>query len=152
MRTYAVSAGMVNGRPRAKNISHKQPGPPLSSTAIRFRVTHAALQVGVDRVREGPVIEGRRTVSHEVHPHIFRRWWKSRMRKARVTDSELLNYMIGHRPGFLRYGGAYDQFDPDYIRREYSKAEPLLTVMTNVVSYGAGSHMEANVPEPYPYV
>ena len=35
---------------------------------------------------------------------------------------------MGHK---TPYGGAYDKFDADYIRKEYAKAEPYLTVMVN---------------------
>ena len=65
-----------------------------------------------------------------MHPHAFRRWWKNRLRHGGVVDSELLNYMMGHRP---RYGGAYDNFDTDYVRREYAKAERFLTVKSNEI-------------------
>ena len=45
--------------------------------------------------------------------------------KGGVIDSDLLAYMMGHKNTELRHGGNYDEFDPDYIRREHSKAEPL---------------------------
>jgi len=35
---------------------------------------------------------------------------------------------MGHT---LNFGGVYDRFDDDYIRKEYAKAEPYLTVMAN---------------------
>ena len=49
------------------------------------------------------------------------------MRTGGVTDPDLLNFMMGHTP---RYGGAYDVFDEEYVRNEYAKAEPYLTVMS----------------------
>ena len=58
------------------------------------------------------------------------------MRKAGVVDSDLLEYMMGHHNLRLRHGGSYDEFDPDYIRKEYSKAEPFLTVTTDPVLHG----------------
>jgi len=48
------------------------------------------------------------------------------MRTAGVTDADLLNFMLGHE---LSYGGAYDKYDVATIRKEYSRAEPYLTVM-----------------------
>ena len=49
------------------------------------------------------------------------------MRTGGVIDPDLLNFMMGHTP---RYGGAYDVFDEEYVRNEYAKAEPYLTVMS----------------------
>ncbi len=63
----------------------------------------------------------------EVHAHILRLFWKHQMRTGGVTDPDLLNFMMGHTP---RYGGAYDVFDEEYVRNEYAKAEPYLTVMS----------------------
>ena len=40
-------------------------------------------------------------------------------------DSDLLKYMMGHRP---HNAGAYDNFDADYVRREYAKAESFLSI------------------------
>ena len=52
------------------------------------------------------------------------------MRKAGVTDAPLLEYMIGQKDRWALHGGNYDVFDPDYIRREYARAEPFLTVLS----------------------
>ncbi len=54
--------------------------------------------------------------------------WKNSMRTAGVTDADLLNFMLGHE---LPYGSAYDKFSADFVRKEYSKAEPQLTVMVS---------------------
>ncbi len=56
-------------------------------------------------------------------------------------DSELLNYMMGHRP---RYGGVYDSFDADYIRREYAKAERFLTVVASETSSTIAQAIRSN--------
>ena len=53
------------------------------------------------------------------------------MRKGGVDDSDLLDFMMGHRNLRVVHGGSYDQFSPEYIRREYSKAEPYLTFVSN---------------------
>ena len=66
------------------------------------------------------------SVSHEIHPYVFWRWWKFQMRIAGVVDSGLLEHMMGHHNLRLMHGAAYDEFDPDYIRKEYSNAEPYL--------------------------
>ncbi len=47
------------------------------------------------------------------------------MRRGGVTDYDLLDSMMGHK---VRNGGAYDSFDDDYIRKQYAKAEPQLTL------------------------
>jgi hypothetical protein len=50
------------------------------------------------------------------------------MRRGGVTDPAFLDFMLGHR---APYRGAYDTFDHEYIRDEYSKAEPQLTFLRN---------------------
>src|SRR5438132_6197090 len=60
----------------------------------------------------------------------------------------LLEHMMGQRDVRLRHGANYDVFDPEYIRREYSKAESLLTVCENPVVYGIESHWEPGEPPP----
>ena|SRR3989442_1728962 len=51
------------------------------------------------------------------------------MRLAGVGDIGLLDYMMGHTTYAYPYRGAYDHYDIDYVRREYLKAEPFLSVM-----------------------
>ncbi len=148
-RSFSRFVGYApDGRPLCVRVKDNEPSPPLSTGAIRFRVVTVAKRAGLDRVRPGPRMHGSRTLTHEIHPHIFRRWWKFRMRKGGVTDSDLLAYMMGHRNVRMSHGGAYDEFDPDYIRREYAKGEPFLTVTTNPVSYGAESPLEPKIPRP----
>src|SRR5205823_14571088 len=48
------------------------------------------------------------------------------MRIAGVVDSGLLEHMMGHHNLRLMHNAAYDEFDPDYIRKEYSNAESYL--------------------------
>jgi integrase len=120
----------ADGRPIIVRVKDDQPSPPIGNTTIHNRVITMAKRAGIDRIREGARVHGSRAYTHEIHPHIFRRWWKFQMRKGGVIDSDLLAYMMGHRNTVLRHGGNYDEFDPDYIRREYSKAEPFLTVIS----------------------
>lgn len=111
-------------------VKHDVSGQPMSSAAIRFRVVHIATRAGIQATHPGTSIRGKDVLRHEIHPHMFRRWWKFRMRKAGVTDNALLEYMLGQKDRWLRHGGDYDVFDPDYIRREYARGEPFLTVLT----------------------
>src|SRR5207245_10575822 len=86
---------------------------------------------------------------HEIYPHVFRRWWKFRMRKAGIADSDLLDYMIGHKNMRLKHGGDYDEFDPNYIRTQYSRAEPFLTVLSGQEPLPIGKHvprLEVSIP------
>jgi len=53
------------------------------------------------------------------HPHGFRRYWKHQLRMGGI-DSDLLDYMMGH---VLPYGGAYDRWTVDDIRKQYRQAE-----------------------------
>lgn len=123
------------GRPIWSRVDDSDPSRPLNSTGIRYRILTVARRAGLDKVRKRMTVGGR-CATHEIHPHIFRRWWKFQMRKAGVVDSDLLEYMMGHHNLRLRHGGSYDEFDPDYIRKEYCKAEPFLSVTTDPVSHG----------------
>ncbi len=103
----------------------KERGRRLSNQSISRIVQQAAKDAGVQS-SQGP--SGRDQplkVMYEVHPHAFRRWWKNAMRRGGVTDYDLLDSMMGHK---VRNGGAYDSFDDDYIRKQYAKAEPQLTL------------------------
>ncbi len=135
------------GRPIWSRVDHSDPSRPLNATGIRYRVLSVARRAGLDKVRTRMTIGGR-CGSHEIHPHIFRRWWKFQMRKAGVVDSDLLEYMIGHQDLRLRHGGNYDEFEPDYIRKEYAKAEPYLTVTTNPTQYGVEHTWHPGEPVP----
>jgi hypothetical protein len=73
------------------------------------------------------------------------------MRKGGVIDDVLLEHMMGQHNVRLRHGGSYDEFDPDYIRREYSKAEPYLTVTSDPVSYGTENRWLPGEPTPQVY-
>ena len=137
-----------DGRPRCVHVKDDEPSPPLKVTTIHNRIITVARRAGLDVVRTGNRIHGSRAYTHEIHPHIFRRWWKFQMRKGGVIDSDLLAYMMGHRNTFRGHGGNYDEFDPDYIRREYSKAEPFLSVLSNPISYGADISLAAQPAPP----
>ncbi len=114
-------------------------------------IVSTAKKAGMDRVRYGPRLHGARTFAHEIHPHTFRRWWKFQMRRGGVIDDTLLEHMMGQHNVMLRHGGSYDEFDPDYIRREYSKAEPYLTVTADPVSCGMESRWTPGEPAPQLY-
>jgi hypothetical protein len=51
------------------------------------------------------------------------------MRLAGGGDIGLIDYMMGHTTYAYPYPGAYDHYDIDYVRREYLKAEPFLSVL-----------------------
>ena len=42
----------------------------------------------------------------------------------------LLEHMMNQKDRWLLHGGTYDVFDPEYIKREYARAEPFLTVLS----------------------
>jgi hypothetical protein len=117
---------------RSGKIRFAMRGRPIAPTTIINIFYAAADQVGIqNRKIIGLSKNGKTRFHYEMHPHAFRRWWKRQLRQGGVVDSELLNYMMGHRP---RYGGAYDNFDADYVRREYAKAERFLTVNPTEIS------------------
>jgi len=128
-RTYAYRE-IRSGKPVPVKVKQDTTGQPMSIPSIRFRVVRAAGRAGIQATHPGRPIRGRNVLRHEIHPHMFRRWWKFQMRKAGVTDAPLLEYMIGQKDRWALHGGNYDVFDPDYIRREYARAEPFLTVLS----------------------
>ena len=104
-------------------------GEPIYLEVVMNAVKHAAKRAGIQATRTvGKTRDGRAKRKHEIHSHVFRRSWKNSMRTAGVTDADLLNFMLGHE---LPYGSAYDKFSADFVRKEYSKAEPQLTVMVS---------------------
>jgi hypothetical protein len=56
--------------------------------------------------------------------------------------------MMGHHNLRLTHGGNYDEFDPDYIRKEYSRAEPFLTVTSDPLSVGVEKMWHPGEPVP----
>src|SRR5260370_12047192 len=111
-----------------KRYEPSERGGPLTPYWFNERVVRAAKAAGIQS--EKMVLKdstGRHRHFQEVHAHILRLFWKHQMRTGTVTDPDLLNFMMGHTP---RYGGAYDVFDEEYVRNEYAKAEPYLTVMS----------------------
>jgi integrase len=117
-RSYACRP---EGRRNPVGVAANQRGPPISISAIGEVVRSAAEKVGIQNV--GTTNRGKKR--YEVHPHIFRRYWKSRMRKAGVTDNALLDFMMGHK---LDYEGAYDKFSAEDTREAYKQAEPFLSL------------------------
>ena len=102
---------------------------PIDLKVVMNTVTKAAGKAGIQVTRTiGKTRDGKVKRKNEIHSHVFRRTWKGAMREASVTDANLLNFMIGHK---LPYGGAYDKYTAEYIRKEYAKAEPRLTVMVS---------------------
>src|SRR5207245_3085600 len=97
-----------DGRPIWKKVLDSEPSVPLKISAIRYRVFVVAKRAGLDWTRSRLV--GYNSVSHEIHPHVFRRFWKLQMRKGGVVDSDLLDYMMGHHNLRLMHGGSYDEF------------------------------------------
>ena len=128
-RSYAESQVRA-GKYVPRKVKQELTGPPMSPTAFRFRVVLAADRAGIQKTHPGTPIRGKNVFRHEIHPHMFRRWWKFQMRKAGVTDVALLEHMMGQKDRGLLHGGTYDVFDPEYIKKEYVRAEPLLTVLS----------------------
>jgi integrase len=119
--------------------SRQNPSKPLDTTTIGIIMRNAARAGGVvvnEIVRRSKVSNWHR---YEMHPHAFRRWWKNMMRRGGVTDPAFLDFILGHVPP---YRGAYDSFDHEYIRQEYSKAEPHLTFLRNRSDLIQGKHDE----------
>lgn len=123
-------------RNRGHNPTRKPAIRPLANQTIHNVVAKAARDAGIQTTsRIGIRNDGIPKTKLQVHPHTFRRWWKNRMRHGGVADSELLDYMLGHKVRGVHYAGTYDQFDAEYVRREYIKAEPFLTVLSpNIAS------------------
>ena len=128
-RSYAESQ-VRHGKYVPRKVKQDLVGPPMSPPAFRFRVVLAAARAGIQKTHPGTPIRGKNVLRCEIHPHMFRRFWKFQMRKAGVTDVALLEHMMGQKDRWLLHGGTYEVFDPDYIKREYARAEPHLTVLS----------------------
>jgi integrase len=97
---------------------------------LNYTVVKAAYAAGVqsERPLRAKHSSGRPMVLHEITSKTFRPFWKRQMRMGGITDADLLDFMMGHCP---RYGGVYDKFDAEYVRKEFAKAEPMLTFLGN---------------------
>ena len=62
---------------------------------------------------------------HEIHAHVFRGYWKRKMRDGRVYDPDLLKYLMGQKVML-----AYDRFPLDKLLKEYKKAEASLSLLS----------------------
>jgi integrase len=78
----------------------------------------------------------------DVHATALRAFWKHQMRLARVVDADLLDFMMGHV--VKRYPTVSDVYDAEYVRKEYSRAEPFLTVLS---PYSMLERQSQNSPE-----
>jgi integrase len=128
-RSFSLGWSKASGKwipgGRAKRQDRGQPLEPQSISPI---LRNAAVSGGVPLAKLVLVPKIPSWNRFELHPHAFRRWWKNAMRKGGVRDPAVLDYMMGHH---VRYNGAYDGFDPEYLRKEYSKAEPQLTLLND---------------------
>ena len=93
-----------------RKVKLSKPGKPLSVAQVGNIVRNAAEKRGIQQRF------GKRCL---FHPHGFRRYWKHQLRMGGV-DPGLLDYMMGH---ILPYGGAYDRWTVDDIRKQYKRAE-----------------------------
>jgi len=94
----------------------------LSQRQMGRIVDRAAREIGIQKDMETRL--GRKMLL--VHPHTFRKYWKHQVREP-LLDSDLVNYMMGHKP---LYRGAYDHFtdNTDLVER-YMKAERNLRII-----------------------
>ena len=93
-------------------------------------VERAATDTGIQRIIERK--NGQR--KFEVHPQIFRRYWKNQMREGHATEGMapdearvFLDYLMGHR---IPYGGTYDSgvFQDKKILEGYKRARSKLNL------------------------
>jgi integrase len=123
-RTYSIK---FEGKLR--RIARDKRGPAITRDWISEVIKEVAKKAGLQVKRSiGTAVNGKEKFRYEVHSHVFRRYWKRQMKRAGITDGDFLDFLMGHE---LAYGSAYDKFDRDYVRKEYAKAEPYLTVMVN---------------------
>lgn len=138
-RSLGVGVRNIGGKWTPGGAIHlSEIGKPLSTSQVGWIMRRSAAIGGVSL----KVVTKTTSPSwkrFELHPHAFRRWWKSMMRKGGVDDPVFLNFMIGHAEP---YQGAYDTFDHDYIKEQFAKAEPFLTFLRN--SDPVKSRLETN--------
>jgi integrase len=94
----------------------------VSVRQIERIISDAAEKVGVQRKFQTKIGS-----KYEVHPHVFRRYWKHQMRQGGVTDETLLDYMLGHR---LSYRGTYDSYPDEDLLKAHKQAEAYLKVLS----------------------
>jgi integrase len=63
---------------------------------------------------------------HEIHAHVFRRFFMHALRQAGIQDRDLMNSLIGHR---IQAQGTYDVFPPKDIVKVLVKADKQLKVL-----------------------
>ena len=65
---------------------------------------------------------------HEIHAHVFRRFWMAQMDTAGITNEKLLDYQLGHA---IYAGGTYHAgiFTPDKIIAAIKQADKQLRVL-----------------------
>lgn len=112
--------------------SSSSPGIHLTPSRVQVIVSRIATNAGIQSSHEFRSPTGELKRFHDIHPHVFRRWWKFRMRMGGVGDVGLLDYMMGHATLSFPYRGAYDHYDSELVRREYTKAEPFLSVTSGL--------------------
>ncbi len=126
-RSFSQGWEKVRGKlVRRGTACRSERGKPLDPATIGLILRNAAVNGGVPLTKVESTNKFKHWTRFELHPHAFRRWWKNAMRRGGVTDPVFLDYVLGHQ---MRYRGAYDGFDHDYIRKEYSKAEPQVTLL-----------------------
>ena len=104
---------------KIRKIKLSKPGTPLSISQVGEMIRSSAEKRGIQQKF------GKRYL---FHPHGFRRYWKHQMRMGRV-DPDLLDYMMGH---VLAYGGAYDRWTVEDIKKAYKRAENFVSLRPKV--------------------
>ncbi len=118
-------------------------GEPLHAWWISRLVIRAAYTAGVQS--EKVLInypDGFPRRFNNVHARALRAFWKHQMRLGGVVDADLLDFMMGHV--VRRYPTVLDAYDPEYIRKEYARAEPYLTVLSPYSFMEARSQAESS--------
>lgn len=113
------------------------PKSPLFAGRSGGKLTHAAVWQILDRLfrKSGLKVRERgadqRRLRYEIHPYVLRKWFKTRLEAAGLGRA-FVEYFMGHRPAYL--DASYFRPSLEDLRREYAKAVPELTIMSDVAA------------------
>jgi integrase len=121
-RSYSIK---TDGK--MKKLSYDSPSRSISGSQILSIVKEAAKGAGIQESKTTKL----KRVFNWLTPKAFRANFKPQMRlgwqanPTSIKSDTFLDFLQGHEPP---YKGAYDEFDVEFVRKEYAKAENFLRV------------------------
>lgn len=99
----------------------------IDKRRMQEAITDAAEATGIQVEIERKLKVGKKHRKwHEIHAHVFRRFFMHALRQAGIQDKDLMNSLIGHK---VPAQGTYDVFPPQDIVKVLVKADKQLKVL-----------------------